>query len=71
MQRPTAVTVWRALKFDHAGHTIVGSYAYNKTDQTIQVRNLKGSSKTTDLGGMTPEALAKLMLIEMADEGKA
>jgi hypothetical protein len=32
MQGPTAVTVWKTLKFDHS--TIVDSYAYDSTNQS-------------------------------------
>jgi hypothetical protein len=71
MQRPRGnITIWRKLKFEHNGKTLIGSYAHNSTDQTVEVKSLT-SSKTAQLGGLTPEGLARLMLIELANEGKA
>jgi hypothetical protein len=46
-------------------------YAYAATDQIVEVRSLKGERKATQLGRTPPESLARLMLIELADEGKA
>ena len=62
---------WKTLKVEHKGRTVVGSYAYTKADQIVEVRSIKGERKATQLGGLTPERLARLMLLELADEGKA
>jgi hypothetical protein len=48
-----------------------GTYAYTDADQTVEVRSLSGQRRATQLGGSTPETLARLMLIELADEGNA
>jgi YD repeat-containing protein len=65
------IRIWRKLTVEHGGQTFVGSYTYTAADQTVEIRSLKGERKATQLGGSTPEALAKFMLIELASEGKA
>ena len=47
-------------------YEIKGSYWTH--DGMITVRLANGRKKTTQLGGMTPESLAKIMLRELADE---
>jgi hypothetical protein len=69
--RRSKIRIWKKLRVEHEGHTLVGSYAYTATDQIVEVRSLKGERKATHLGRTPPESLARLMLIELADEGKA
>jgi hypothetical protein len=70
-RRRSKIRVWSKLRVEHKGHILVGSYAYTATDQIVEVRSLKGERKATQLGRTPPESLARLMLIELADEGKA
>jgi hypothetical protein len=65
------IRIWRKFKFEHDGRTLIGSYAYNDADQTVEVRSLQGERKTTQLGGSTPYSLARLLLRELANDGKA
>jgi hypothetical protein len=65
------IRIWKKLKAEHGHRVLVGSYAYTDADQTVEVRSLGGQRKATQLGGSTPETLARLMLIELADEGNA
>jgi hypothetical protein len=65
------IRIWKSVKVVHAQRVLVGSYAHTKADQTVEVRSLSGDRKARELVGSTPEALARLMLIELADEGKA
>ena len=63
------IRIWKTFKVEHEGRTLVGSYACR--DQLVEVRSMKGARKATQLDGSTPEYLAKLMLLELAVEGKA
>jgi hypothetical protein len=65
------IRIWKKLKAEHGHRVLVGSYAYTDADQTVEVRSLSGQRRATQLGGSTPETLARLMLIELADEEKA
>jgi hypothetical protein len=65
------IRIWKKLKIEHKHRTLLGSYAYREADQLVEVRSLKGERKATQLGRTPPESLARLMLIELADEGKA
>ena len=47
--------------------TVNGSYYISKKDKTITVRSPYGS-KTTKIGGLRPEVLAKFMLRELAQD---
>jgi hypothetical protein len=64
------VTIWRQLRLEHKGRTVVGSYAFNSADRTIDVRSPLGH-KSAPLAGFAPETLANVLLREMADEGNA
>ena len=63
------IRTWKTVKVVHAERVLVGSYAH--TDQIVEVRSMQGERKARRLVGSTPEALAQLLLIELADEGKA
>jgi hypothetical protein len=65
------IRLWKKLKVGHGHRVLLGSYAYTEADQIVEVRSWTGERKATHLGGSTPEILARLMLIELADEGKA
>ena len=65
------IRIWKKLKAEHGNRVLVGTYAYTDADQTVEVRSLSGQRRATQLGGSTPETLARLMLIELADEGNA
>jgi hypothetical protein len=65
------IRIWRKLKVEHKDRVLLGSYAYTPEDQIVEVRSRSGERKATQLGGSTPETLARLMLIELANEGKA
>ena len=63
------IRTWKKLTVQHEGRTLVGSFAYSRTDQSVEVRNMKGHRKAGSLGGSTPDTLARALLIELADEG--
>jgi hypothetical protein len=63
-------TIWRTLKIRIDGRSVVGSYSHSRWDQLLEVRTANGS-KITQLGGSSPQVLAKLLLRELADEEKA
>ena len=65
------IRIWKKLKAEHGNRVLVGTYAYTDADQTVEVRSLSGQRRATQLGGSTPETLARLMLIELAHEEKA
>jgi hypothetical protein len=65
------IRIWKKLKVEHKHRTLLGSYAYREADQIVEVRSIKGERKATHVGGSGPESLARLMLVELADEGKA
>lgn len=65
------VRIWKRLKAEHKGRILLGSYAYTAEDQIVEVRSVKGEHRARHLVGSTPEILARLMLTELADEGKA
>jgi hypothetical protein len=60
--------VWTEITTEYNGRTIKGSFKY--LDGAVSVRTPYGS-KTTQLGGQTPEQLAKTLLRELAREGRA
>ena len=64
------VTIWRAISVLHGGRKLYGSYAYIATQQAVQVRTPKGE-KSAPVDGSSPDAVARLLLVEMAKEGKA
>ena len=63
------VTIWRALSVLHEGRKLYGSYAYIAVEQVVQVRTPKGE-KSAAVNGSTPDAVARVLLVEMAKEGK-
>jgi hypothetical protein len=71
MTSKSKIRIWKKLKVAHEHNILIGSYAYSEADQIVEVRSIKGARKARQLGGSTPESLARLMLIELADEGKA
>jgi hypothetical protein len=50
------------------GRVISGTYGHS--DRYVTVKTALGS-KTTQIGGSPPKSLARIMLRELADEGKA
>jgi hypothetical protein len=65
------IRIWKRLRAEQGHRVLLGSYAYSEIDQIVEVRSIKGEHRARHLVGSTPEALAQLMLIELADEGKA
>jgi hypothetical protein len=66
-------TMWRRLKIEVEGRSVVGSYSHNRWYKLVEVKTVKGS-KITKLvvpGGSSPQVLARLLLRELAKEGKA
>jgi hypothetical protein len=59
--------VWREITAEYNGKTIKGSFKF--IDGLVAVRTQHGS-KTIQLGGQTPEQMAKRLLRELAREGK-
>jgi hypothetical protein len=60
--------IWEVVTAECDGKTIKGSY--RKIGNMVTVKTLHGS-KTTQLGGLTPDYLAKMLLRELARKGKA
>ena len=50
---------------------IVGRYSVNAQIDLVTVTTSKGGRKSTQIGGTPPKNLAKIMLRELADEGRA
>ena len=65
-----SLTIWRAFSVAHGGRLVAGSYAYLLDEKLIRVRTRRGE-KATQLGGSPVEDVARLLLIELAQEGKA
>lgn len=59
--------IWSEITTEYNGRTIKGSFKY--LDGVVTVRT-PHESKTTQLGGQTPEQLAKTLLRELAREGE-
>ena len=49
---------------------VIGNYIFDDADGLVTVRTERGS-KTIQIGKYSPKLLAKLMLRELAEEGKA
>jgi hypothetical protein len=64
------MSTYREITIDYDGREIRGSFSI--WGQSITVQSAHGS-KTTQVGGSArrPEALARIMLRELAQEGKA
>jgi hypothetical protein len=67
MERDFAV--WQELTIDFRGRTASGSYSTSR-EGLVTVRTLRGS-KTTPLGGSNAMLIARILLRELAAEGKA
>jgi hypothetical protein len=65
----TKIRAWRTISVPFDDRTLIGSYA--SRDGVVEVRSLKGERKATPIGGSTPESLARCMLMELAQEGRA
>ena len=59
--------VWSEIETEIGGKTVRGSFQY--ADQMVTVKTAMGS-KTTHVGGLIPEYLAKILLCQLAKEGK-
>jgi hypothetical protein len=68
--RAESPLVWNELEVEHGGRMLSGSYAYNPRDKVVEVRNVKGRRKAARIGNLPAKTLARLMLIELANEGK-
>jgi len=60
--------VWREITVEHNGKIIKGSFKF--VDGKVTARTHYGT-KTADVGGHTPEQLAKNLLRALAREGRA
>jgi hypothetical protein len=60
--------VWRTIEIRFDGRVVRGSWAHDGS--MVQVRT-PYADKTTQIGGSPPETLARIMLGELAKEGKA
>jgi hypothetical protein len=60
--------VWRRIEIRIGGSVVRGSWGHDGS--MVQVRTLHGQ-KTTQIGGSRPITLARIMLRELAEEGKA
>jgi hypothetical protein len=60
--------VWREIFAKLDGKIVRGSYLY--ADGVVTVKTPEGT-KTNQVGDQTPERLAKMLLRELAREGKA
>ena len=58
--------VWREIETAIGGKTVRGSDRY--ADQMVTVKTPNGS-KTTQVGGLVTEYLAKILLRQLAQEG--
>ena len=60
--------VWQTIEIRVGGRVVRGSWGHDGS--MAQVRTLHGQ-KTTQIGGSGPITLARIMLRELAEEGKA
>jgi hypothetical protein len=63
-------TIWKPLKIKVDGRSVAGAYCHNRWDKLVEVKTEKGS-KISQLRGASPQVLAKQLLRELANEGKA
>ena len=63
-----SLELWREVTTEYNGRIIKGSFKF--IDGKVDVRTQHGS-KTAQLGGRTPEQVAKTLLRELAREGRA
>ena len=59
---------WKELTIDFRGRTVSGSYSTSR-EGLVSVK-MRGN-KTTTLGGSNPRLVARILLRELAAEGKA
>ena len=62
-------TNWKELTIDFRGRTVSGSYSTSRQG-LVTVKTLRGS-KTTTLSGSNARVIARILLRELAAEGKA
>jgi hypothetical protein len=60
--------VWRTIEIRIGGRVVRGSWGHD--DSMVQVRTPYGH-KTTQIGGSPPITIARIMLRELAEEGRA
>ena len=62
------LTVWQQITAEFSGHPLSGSYAIE--DGMVKVKTPHGE-KATQIGSFNPEWLARRLLQELAEEGRA
>ena len=62
------LTVWQQITAEFSGHPLSGSYAIE--DGMVKVKTPHGE-KTTQIGSFNPEWVARRLLQELAEEGRA
>ena len=62
------LTVWQQITAEFSGHPLSGSYAIE--DGMVKVKTAHGE-KTTQIGSFNPEWVARRLLQELAEEGRA
>jgi len=61
--------VWKELTIDFRGRTVSGSYSTSR-EGLVTVKTLRGS-KTTTISRSNVRLIARILLRELAEEGKA
>ena len=62
------LTVWQQITAEFSGHPLSGSYAIE--DGMVKVKTPHGQ-KATQIGSFNPEWVARRLLQELAEEGRA
>jgi hypothetical protein len=62
------LTVWQQITAEFSGHPLSGSYAIE--DGMVKVKTPHGE-KATQVGSFNPEWVARRLLQELAEEGRA
>jgi hypothetical protein len=62
------LTVWQQVTAEFSGHPLSGSYAIE--DGMVKVKTPHGE-KATQIGSFNPESVARRLLQELAEEGRA
>jgi hypothetical protein len=62
------LTVWQQITAEFSGHPLSGSYAIE--DGMVKVKTPYGE-KATQIGSFNPEWVARRLLEELAEEGRA
>jgi hypothetical protein len=62
------LTVWQQITAEFSGHPLSGSYAIE--DGMVKVKTPHGE-KATQIGSFNPEWVARRLLQELAEEGRA